>query len=247
MSYSDFHHHREHTPYEDGGALLKALWELYDAGLVPPFQQLLRENASLVRHNFCVWLIFPMELQEDQIGQHRYTDMVMKMARFFMDQGDSEPMLLFMGQVDNPMQSWDTGLQEAEQHMKRFDFEEANATLGNVLQHISQFQGPGTEIRRPFVHERLSWLNFLREDTESAELHAQAALQGFQQLGRLEGELTVTRRLADIARARQDQARFRHWMILHTNGLIQLGHPENAAAIRRLNGIEPEEGLIPPP
>lgn len=245
MPYNDFGAEREHGAYRDGNALLNALWHLFDAGIYPEYQRLLKENSEMTAKNYCVWLIFPLEVQQDQAAMERYGMMMNDIARYFLRQGDQGPVRLLSGEAENPVTGWDEGLVRFEQIMKSFDYDAAEDTLRKVLSEMGEFGGPGVDFRRPYVHERLSWLYFLREDAESAELHAHAALQTFERLGASEGVLGCTRRLADIARSRQDQNSHRKWMVRHTNQLIEMGHAEHATSVRRLHGIEPLEGIIP--
>ncbi len=244
MPYYDFGQQRDHEPYEDGGALLRALWELYDAGIRPGFQQLLKENLALAAHNFGVWLFFPLEIVDDQPAIQRYSTMVTDMASILARSGYQEPVQLLAGLSENPMTRWEHAFHAYEDAVKRYEFGEAAEFLQETLEEMRGFGGPGVEMRRPYAHERLSWVYFITGDLESAELNAHAAWREFKALEYTEGLVGITRRLADVARQKQDTGAFKRWMTIHTNYLIQIGHAEHAASVRRLNGIEPEEGHI---
>lgn len=230
---------------EDPDLLLEALLEKHGAGERAAFRALAWSHRQMVGKHFPSWAVVPYHMQSDAALSQAYLRALLELADYLARKGDSTVVEFLNGGGDNPLARWDRAFVEFEEQMKAFDFAAARDVLLGVVEEMRELKGPSAEMRKPYVHERLAWLFFLTGDYESAELHGRTAMAGFEHLGMEEGLLMVSRRLADIFKAAGDREAFVRWMTMHTNILVERGLPDNAKAIRQLNGIEPLEGIIP--
>lgn len=228
----------------DPETLLKVLRDTHAEKAMDQFRALCKGHRDLIFKHFPSWAVVPYDLRNDQLAVNAYAQTLIDMATLFARAGDDSLIEILRGGGDNPLDRWDEAFRLFEGEMKKFDFAEARNILQDVVDEMRDLKGPGVDMRKPYVHERLAWLFFLTGDYESAELHGRTALQGFEKIGNVEGLLAISRRLADIFKAAGDREDFVYWITTHTNILIQTGHEENATAIRRLNGISPLEGII---
>ena len=229
---------------KDPDVLLQVLRETHAQNAMDQFRALCAGHSDMIFKHFPSWAVVPYDIRHDQVAVNAYAQTLIDAANYFARRGNYALIELLRGGGDNPMDRWDEAFHLFEQEMKKFDFAEARNILQEVVAEMRDLKGPGVDMRKPYVHERLAWLFFLTGDYESAELHGRTALQGFEKIGNVNGVMAITRRLADIFKAAGNRNAFVYWITTHTNILIQTGHTENATAIRRLNGIEPLEGLI---
>lgn len=231
--------------YEDPVQLHEALINAYSRNNEALYRALCDENKEAIHKHYVAWLVIPYDIKNDDRAIQVYSSAILRIAAHYAIQGDTRLMDLLNGESDDPSEKWDAAFHEFEELMKKFDFAGARDVLQEVADEMRELSGPAIEYRMPYVHERLTWLFFLSGDLETAELYGRAALMGFRKTRNTDGILTVTRRLADIFKASGDFERSREWIIRFTNILLQQGREENAAAVRRLHGIEPLNEEIP--
>lgn len=231
----------------DPRELFQELLAAYRAGDRERFGSLCLENEDQIFHHFRTWAVVPYQIQGNPVATQAYARGIVGIAQFFALRGKDDLLeQLDGGGPNDPLDRWDQTFREFEEVMKAFDFAEARDLLQGMAADMRKYSGPAVDFRMPYVHERLTWLFFLTGDHESAELHGRAALDGYERMGHQDGQLTVTRRLADIHKAAGDLQASRHWIIRFTNLLIQTGRTANAVPVRKLHGIQPEDKIIDP-
>jgi len=228
-----------------GSALRDALFNAVQSGDERELDALCRENHDRIVNEFNSWLRAPGVVRTNPEAINRYGQGLVAVARWFERDGCPQPLAaLEGGGPDNPISRWRNEFSEADVLKSKGRFDDATAILEKLIHEMQKCRGTAVEQYLPMAQGSLGKCLFRLGQLDRASEATRSALDGCLRRGDIEGIIAYTGNLAEISGKRGDYAQQKHWLILFTNAMIQVGQKERSAEVRRLHGLEPIEGLI---
>ncbi len=204
--------------------LRKRLFDAAAAEETTTFAELCAAHEPTVLARFAEWAKVPEPYRTPE-GLQWYGPGLIAVAQHFAERrGHPELLAGMMGSPeDNPLERWRRALVEVQPMMAELRFEEAAASLREVLDDSEGMQGPGVDQYLPVLQGRLGECLMQAGDIAGARAATEAALAGCERSGDDDGVVAYLGNLGEIHRYRGDG-------------------PAAAAAFERLGAIHARHG-----
>ena len=209
------------------------------------FERICRANSDRIFEGFQAWLSTPRDIRGDPEAVARYGRGLIAVADWFSKEGRPQLWEALEGSGgDNPIRRWETRFGEADRHKIEGRFKEAIAILNDIEREMGRCQGRAIQAYLPMVRGSLGECFFRTGLLDRAYDATRAALDGCMGGGDIDGVIAYCGNLSEIASHRGKVSDAKYWLIVATNAMIQAGHVDRAAQVRRAHGLEPVTGLI---
>jgi tetratricopeptide (TPR) repeat protein len=189
-------------PEQSSEELRKQLFELILKDHLAEFEHLCGQNEEVIVDSFPQWRKVPVELRSDRKAIEQYSHCLMVLATYFQKQLKRDELMAALTGIDgsNPVQEWQSALQQAWQLMEDLNYQEAIEILQTWRQRAGDLQGTAVDSLLPVTLGNLAECFFQTGRAELAIEPAEQALSIVADQGSPEGEINCLGNLYEIHR-----------------------------------------------
>jgi|GEM_PF-4240947 len=227
-----------------GPELLRLLLKVTQRGSYVQLEECCEKHADLIRASFPEWKTVPPEYREREAAES-YFNMMLAVAQYFEEEGDSSLMeILDVNEANALFAGWEMALEDAGLLIQEGKNDEAIAMLKILEEELKTMIGSGSEIALAVLHVRKGLAYLGKGETAQARTSLMLGYKACQETRNINELAMAIQGLANLAKSEGKLEEERHWRIVVTNILLQVGEKENAIQVRKHFGIEPYDELI---
>ena len=171
--------------------------------------------------------------------------MMVWVAQYFAEKGDNRLMeVLNVGEADEMFDRWGETLMGTGEMNEAGRHDEVLSILAELQAELDPMMGSAKDKAIAILYARKGQAYLGKGDLDQARSNLMLGYDGCQKVGNIRELIMVIQDLAEVASRRGLSAEERHWRIVMTNILIQVGNKDGAIQIRQHFGIEPYDELI---
>lgn len=229
---------------QSGDEIQRLLFQATKNGKQKQFEVLCGKNRELIRRSFADWKVVPPEYRNPNDAQH-YANMLIGTANNFQAAGDGSLMeMLDFHEADEMFDRWAHTLEQAAQLTEEKRHDEAFAVLHELEEELKPLMGSGSDKAMAVLNGRKGQVYLSMGDPDQARPFLMQGYHGCQKTGNINALIMIIQDLAEVASLKDLREEERHWRIVMTNILLQVGNRDGAIQVRKHFGIEPVDELI---
>lgn len=227
-----------------GAEILKLLLNATKSQDQSQFENLCNQHRDLIRQSYPNWKTVTAEYRNREASEH-YVNMMLAVAEYFQEKGDASLMkILDVGEADDMFDRWGKTLEYASQLNGEEKHNDALVILGELENELKPLIGSASDKAMAVLHGRKGQAYLGKGELEQARTFLMLGYHACQKIGNINELILITQDLAELAKSKGLAEEERHWRVVMTNILIQVGNPDGAIAVRKYFGIEPFDELI---
>ena len=205
---------------------------------------LCRKHQKQIQDHFPEWKVAPKAYRNEASAQH-YVNMMVWVAEYFAKKGDNSLMeVLNLGEADDMFHRWGETLMHTGQLNEAGKHDEALSALKELQAELDPMMGSAKDQAMATLYGQMGQAYLGKGDPYEARPYLMQGYDLCQKTGNIQGLIMIIQDLAEVAALRGLSAEERHWRIVMTNILIQVGNKDGAIQVRQHFGITPYDELI---